>query len=457
MVLRIMTPFYQLNQDVNFPEVDESSSTINFFDPNSYVYNFTLGPIVDARANHGALIRILAAEATVLLKNVNNTLPLKSPKNIGIFGNDASEPTEGLYFLSLSAANPPKWGVLAAGGGSGTVRFSYLITPLEVLKARGLQDNTLVQYFLDNDNIPITGLSNFAPTPPDVCLVFIKSFATEGGDRLTLLADWNSTAVVNTVASACTNTVVIIHGTGPVVMPWADHENVTAILHAHFPGEQAGNSIVDVLYGDVNPSGHLPYTVAKKESDYQRNLLNSTELQESTENDAWQADFTEGQLTDYRYFDAKNMSVAYEFGFGLSYTSFAVSNLAVVCTSQSIPRTPSENATVLPGGNEDLWKTVAVIHATVTNTGPVTGKTVPQLYVSLGSEAGAGTPVRSLRGFDKVSLDPGQKATVSFPLMRRDVSYWDIVKQSWVIPSSGMSVSVGLSSRDLPLQAELNI
>lgn len=99
----------------------------------------------------------------------------------------------------------------------------------------------------------------------------------------------------------CPNTVVVTHSGGVNTMPWADNPNVTAILAAHLPGEQAGNSIVDVLWGDVNPSGHLPYTVAKHDSDYNyAKITNSTELLHTSDPYAWQADFTEGLLTDYR-------------------------------------------------------------------------------------------------------------------------------------------------------------
>lgn len=147
-----------------------------------------------------------------------------------------------------------EYGTLPVGGGSGTGRLSYLVSPLDAIKTRASQDGTLVQYILNNTLIATGGgLNTIQPSPPDVCLVFLKTWATEGEDRSSLLADWNSTAVVKAVTQVCTNTIVVTHSGGLDVLPWASNPNVTAILAAHLPGQESGNSIVDVLYGDVNP------------------------------------------------------------------------------------------------------------------------------------------------------------------------------------------------------------
>lgn len=286
--------------------------------------------------------------------------------------------------------------------------------------------------------------------------MFLKSWASEGADRTTLIPEWNSTAVVETVASECSNTIVVLHGASPNVLPWKDNANVTAILAAHFPGQETGNSIVDVLWGDVNPSGRLPYTIANDETDYDLKIVNSTELLESTDPNIWQDDFEEGNLIDYKEFDAANKSVAYEFGFGLSYTTFELSDFQIQSAVSNPSRVPSSSAKIIPGGNEELWQTLVTVCATVKNTGAVAGAAVPQLYVSLPAEAGDKT-VRSLRGFDKVMLAAGEAATVEFPLMRRDISYWDVAGQTWRLPSSSIGVDVGFSSRDLKLNGQLTV
>jgi beta-glucosidase len=462
MIRRIMTPYFYLGQNSGYPAVDGSGVPLNFFPESTWVDQFTLGPTKDVRDDHATLIRNLGSAGTVLLKNTKDTLPLKMPKNIGVFGNDAADFSAGMYSLSLSAgisSGNYDIGTLPTGGGSGTGRFSYVVSPLEAIKARAKTYGALVQHIANNTILANSGgLASLAPSPPDVCILFLKSWSTEGEDRISLIAEWNSTAVVANVAATCSNTIVVLHGAAPNILPFASNPNVTAILAAHMPGQETGNSIVDVLWGDVNPSGRLPYTIANSEGDYEKNIVNSTALLTTTDPNAWQADFSEGQMTDYRYFDSRKESVLYEFGFGLSYTSFALSNLKVNKLSRgTIALTPSPNAPILPGGNSKLWDTLFRVSVTVKNTGKVPGAAVPQLYLSFGSEAGEGTPVRVLRGFEKVSLQPGQSSAVNFALMRRDVSYWNTVTQQWTIPKAGVKVAVGFSSRNLPLSRSLSV
>lgn len=330
--------------------------------------------------------------------------------------------------------------------------MSYLVDPLTAIKARAAQDGSLVQWILNNTLLSNpSGLSSLAPSPPDVCLVFLKTWAQEGLDRSTLLADWNSTAVVESVASVCNNTIVVTHSGGLNVLPWADNPNITAILAAHLPGTESGNSLVDILYGDVNPSGRLPYTIAKTQGDYSyADITNSTALATTTNSNAWQSDFEEGLLIDYRHFDYYNQSVQYEFGFGLSYSTFDISSLSVsnVYGGSNITSTPPP-AKIIPGGNPTLWDVLYRATVTVSNTGDVAGATVPQLYLSLPQVPGEDpTPLHVLRGFEKVSLQPGQSTVVNFDLTRRDLSYWSVFRQEWVIAGGEIGVSVGLSSRD---------
>lgn len=171
MVRRIMTPYYRLGQNAaTYPGIDPSSDGLNFFqrkstrpyDGNSannlpasqYLYNWTRNAqsSVDVRGDHKKLIRELGAAGIVLLKNVDNALPLKAPKNIGVFGNDAGDLVNGLYSLSgLNLADGNfEFGVLAAGGGSGTGRLTYVVPPLDAIKRRAEQDDALVQYVLNN-------------------------------------------------------------------------------------------------------------------------------------------------------------------------------------------------------------------------------------------------------------------------------------------------------------------
>jgi beta-glucosidase len=447
MITRIMTPYYFLGQDEDFPLVDPSSADLNTFSPYStWFRDFALNGTRsrDVRADHNLVIRELGASATILLKNLNNTLPLKSLKSIAIFGNDAGDDT-----LGPLNQNNFEYGTLISGGGSGTGVATYVVTPLDALKARAQADGTVIQAFLNNTQIATTNISTIVnPTKPDVCLVFLKAWAAEAEDRVSLDTDWMGNEVVESVAAYCPNTVVITHSSGINNLPFADHPNVTAILAAHYPGQESGNSIVDILYGKANPSGKLPYTIALENDDY--NGLPITAVN-STDPDAWQAYFEEKLEIDYRYFDAHNMSVLYEFGFGLSYTTFSLSSLEVSrCSEGTITPVALSQATT-PGGNPALWDSLYTVTVELNNTGTVAGAEVPQLYITLPSSAPAGTPPKQLRGFEKVYLAPGASSTVTFSLMRRDLSYWDIVSQDWVLPAGEYGLSVGFSSRDIKL------
>ena len=257
--------------------------------------------------------------------------------------------------------------------------------------------------------------------------------------------DWDGNAVVENVASKCNNTVVVTHSSGINTLPWADHENVTAILAAHYPGEQSGYSLTDILYGDYNPSGHLPYTIALNGSDY--NAPPTTAINTTGYFD-WQSWFDEKLEIDYRYFDAHNISVRYEFGFGLSYTTFNISDVAAEPLANNITAHP-EDRPIMPGGNPALWEAIYNVTISLTNSGKIGGAGVPQLYVGFPESAPAGTPPKQLRGFEKVYLEAGESQTVGFELMRRDLSYWDIISQQWVIPEGEFSLYLGFSSRGI--------
>ncbi|KAI9150621.1 putative beta-glucosidase G [Paramyrothecium foliicola] len=457
MITRVMTPYYALSQDQDYPSVDPSIARLNTFSlPSTWLREWNLtGPARrDVRDNHDELIRKHAAQGTILLKNENNALPLKAPKSIAIYGNGAGDITEG-------PINQDKFefGTLAVGGGSGAGLFTYLVSPLEAIKARARTDGALVETWLNNTFVLSQDSNAWAATPapnnPDVCLVFLKGWAREAVDRDSLDLDWNGNELVEKVASWCNNTVVVTHSAGVNVLPFSDNANVTAILLAHYPGQESGNSLVDVLYGDVNPSGHLPYTIAYNASDYNAPIVTNVN---TTGVDDWQAWFTEKLETDYRYFDANNIDVRYEFGFGLSYTTFDLFDLTVTPIDANVDVTSRpEDRPTAPGGNPALWETLYTAEVTVRNTGDVRGSAVPQLYVSFPDSTPAGTPPRQLRGFDKLELSAGQRATATFELMRRDLSYWDVVSQQWLIPEGEFTLSVGFSSRKLTETAKLTV
>ncbi|KAJ4418489.1 hypothetical protein N0V82_005569 [Gnomoniopsis sp. IMI 355080] len=457
MIRRIMTQYFLMGQESGYPSIDPSVTAVLAVGegiPLSYLGIETAPAARDVRGDHEVLIREVGAAGIVLLKN-NATLPLTSPKNIAVFGNGAGELTDGFTFDFPLPAMGFEFGTLDVGGGSGSGRHTTLVTPLAALQARAKQIGARVQYVTSNEKISASDFASIYPLP-DVCLVFLKTFSQEGVDRLTFEADWNSTLVVNNVAEYCENTIVITQSAGINTMPWANLTNVKAILAAHLGGEQTGNSIVDVLWNDVNPSGKLPYTIPADAQDYNIPIVNITDTDDPN---AWQSNFTEGLLIDYRHFDSLNITPLYEFGYGLSYTTFdIVGDMQVSNVRTNVTSAPDPTSPIVPGGIADLYSLVLTVEMSIQNTGSIAGYAVPQLYVSLPqSTTPTGTPVKVLRGFEKVYLGVNQTASVQFDIVRRDISYWDTVSQGWLIPQGQITFLGGFSSRDLPKTAQVTI
>ncbi|KAL1638323.1 hypothetical protein SLS56_000131 [Neofusicoccum ribis] len=415
---------------------------------------------VDPRANHSKIARNIAASSLVLLKNTNNALPLNKPKSMSIFGVHAGAAIAGPNDpISVTGSDDVYQGHAASLGGSGTGSFPYLVTPHYALTTKVLEDGTMFRWILNDTGYAdsSSGLSGYSSgtgaqhtfsgyaADSEVCIVFLNAYSGEGADRSELYnADQDT--LVTTVAASCNNTIVVINAVAArLVDGWIENENVTGVVYGGMLGQESGRAIVDVLYGDVNPSGKLTYTIAKNESDYNTGLC--TDLI---------CDFSEGNYIDYKYFDAYNVTPRYEFGYGLSYTTFSyASTLTVRKTDEAaLARTYATGAKAV-GGREDLWDVVATAATTVSNTGARDGAEAAQLYVAF--PAAAGQPVRQLRGFEKVHLAQGEQRDLTFQLRRRDLSYWDVEAQNWAVASGKYEFWVGASSRDLKAHAEFTI
>ena len=306
--------------------------------------------------------------------------------------------------------------------------------PLSALKQRASVDDTWLNWDLNSTDPDVNGAS-------EACLVFINAMATEGWDRAGLHDDYSDSLVLN-VASKCSNTIVVIHAAGiRLVDQWIDHPNVTATIIAHLPGQDSGQALVKLLYGEATFSGKLPSTLARNETDYHPYAPCNR-----TEEDLFpQCDFTEGVYVDYRDFDARNTTPRFEFGFGLSYTSFEYSELSVDTKDLASTGTNDES-------DKGIWGVVATVEATVANTGDVEGAEVAQLYLAIPN-----SPPKQLRGFNKVALSPGESAPVQFELTRRDFGVWDVASQQWVVQEGTYTIFVGSSSRDIRLMHELKV
>lgn len=335
-------------------------------------------------------------------------------------------------------------GTMFCGGGSGANSAALGHSPMDALQQQAASDDTAIFWDFRSATPNVNGAS-------DACLVFGNAWASEGSDRPGLYDNYTD-GLIKHVASTCNNTIVVFHNAGVrLVDQFVDNENVTALIFAHLPGQESGRALVSLLYGQSNSWGKLPYTVARNESDY-GDLLDPARAEGDFELFP-QANFTEGVYIDYRHFDANNnIEPRYEFGYGLSYSTFAYANLKINQNSTSdtseYPSGPIE-----VGGQSDLWDNLVSVTAEVQNTGTVNGTEVAQLYVQT---PGTNRP-RVLRGFDKPLLNPSQTSTVLFDLTRRDLSVWDTTAQKWLLQRGQYTVFVGASSRNLPLNGTFNV
>ncbi|KAH9883993.1 glycoside hydrolase family 3 protein [Xylariomycetidae sp. FL2044] len=529
MVTRIVAAWYQMGQDgaewqgPNFSSWTDDEYGVFAPGSPSPQDKIKVNEFVNVMGNHSKVAREIAAEGTVLLKN-NALLPINRsgytlPKRhegkvqIAIFGEDAG-PGEGPNYCKDRGCNQ---GTLASGWGSGAVEFPYLVTPVEALTEGFDSEWVNVSSYLTN-----AAPSQESLTGAQVCIVFANADAGEGfkawenvmGDRPDLNLQKGGDDLIVKVAEGCHGgdgeVLVVIHTVGPVIMEkWIDLPSVKAVLLANLPGQESGNALADIIFGDESPSGKLPWTIGRSLEDYGP----GAKIMYLPNGVVPQQDFSEGLYTDYRYFDKYGIAPRFEFGFGLSYTSFDLDN----CTVREVkpksefpaPRPkdfavppeydrsiPNEEEALFPegfrklekfvypyldtiddivshpypypegydiqqplsgaggdeGGNPDLWETYVEVSVDVKNTGRTAGKVVPQLYLRYPESSTTDFPVKVLRGFHKFALEKGETQSVTFNLTRRDLSYWDVKAQNWAMPIKGQyTFLVGLSSRDLPV------
>lgn len=334
MATRIMAAYYYVGRDtVNVP-VNFDSWTRNTYGPLHAAVG-SESPIglvnehIDVRADHARVIRAIGQASTVLLKN-KGALPLSGrEKWTAIIGEDAGSNAYGANGCPDHGCDN---GTLAMGWGSGTSDFPYLVTPEQAIQNYVLTTG-MGEVFAVTDNYAQRQIVDTAKQAT-VALVFVNADSGEGyisvdgneGDRNNFTLWKDGDRVIHNVTSVCNNTVVIIHSVGAVdVSAWYNNDNVTAIVWAGLPGQESGNALVDVLYGKVSPGGKLPFTIGRP-NDYTTHV---DYIPNNGQFGAPQQDFTEGLLIDYRGFDANGIRPIYEFGFGLSYTTFSYSNLQV--------------------------------------------------------------------------------------------------------------------------------
>ena len=373
----------------------------------------TLGEYEYSKEEHHEFARTVAENSMVLLKNEDGVLPLKKGQTVAVIGEMAKKPRY-------------------QGAGSSQI----VPTALDCAFDAFLKEGVGIVYSQGYDSsksvtdVKLLADASECAKNADVAVVFIgltDEFESEGFDRDSLEIPENHVDLVNAVANANPNTVVVLSGGAPVVMPWLG--KVKAVLNAYLGGQASGSAVVNLLTGKTNPSGKLAETYPLSLADtpaYRRfpGSMRSVEYRESV-------------YVGYRYYDSFGKDVLFPFGFGLSYTNFEYS--AMRLSRRNIKDT-------------DTLK----VSFKIKNTGSVAGAEIAEVYVS-DSESTVFRPEKELKGFKKVFLEPGEEKTVTVELDKRAFAYFNTEAERWAVESGEFTVKVGASSRDIRLSSTVKV
>jgi len=375
-------------------------------------------PSIDT-PEHRKLARIAAAESIVLLKNAGGLLPIDSAK-----------------IKSIAVIGPNAAIARAGGGGSSKVNPTYVVTPLEGIRERA-GSAIQVTYAL-GASIPGEVPANDTPeareklraeavsiaTKADAAIVVVgdsPAVESEGFDRKTLDLPEGQDELIQAVANANHNTIVVFNsGSSVNVSRWINE--VPSLLSAWFGGQEIGHGVADVLFGDENPSGKLPFSFV--------NEFKQSPASGNYPGENLHVTYAEGIYVGYRYFDKKEIAPQFPFGYGLSYTTFAYSDLKIS-----------------PANAEGTVQ----VSLKVRNSGKLDGVEIVQLYVHDG-RAIVDRPVKELKAFGRVTLKAGESTAVSFTLDRSSFSFYSTAKHDWVAEPGTFDILVGASSRDIRLK-----
>ena len=353
----------------------------------------------------------IAEESMVLLKNENHILPLKTSEKAAFIGGFARNPR-------------------FQGGGSSHINCFKTTNVLnsvpcdaQVVYAEGFPaDRDFYDKALADEAVK-------AAAEADKAVIFAglpESFESEGYDRSHMRLPECQNRLITEILKVQPNTVIVLHNGSPVEMPWLGE--IKGLLETYLGGQAGGAAAANILYGKINPSGKLAETMPLKLSD-NPSYLNF--------GGGEKVEYREGIFVGYRYYDTKEMDVAFPFGYGLSYTTFAYSNLKLSMEN------PTEKDTVM-------------VSADVTNTGKSAGKEVVQLYIR-DLTGSAIRPEKELKGFEKVFLEPGETKTVTMELNKRSFAWYNTKLHDWFAASGDYEILVGASSRDIRLTETLHL
>jgi len=381
---------------------------------------------------HSDAARKIAQEGIVLLKNEKQFLPIPEGryKKIAVIGENAVKS-------------------LIVGGGSTSLKAAYEISPLQGLKNK-YGENNIVYSMGYASGRPLYG----AEEPSKLNLDSLQNAAIEtarqadivlfvgglnknyfqdceSGDRKSLSLPFGQDKLIEEIQKVNNNVAVVLLSGNAALMPWLN--KTKAVVQGWYLGSEAGNALADIISGEANPSGKLPISFPKKLEDAGAHAFD----QLCYPGDGKNVYYKEDILVGYRWYDTKKIPVLFPFGYGLSYTTFQYGKPAV--SSKTITAADPLTVTV-----------------SIKNTGKVAGKEVVQLYVS-DEKSSLPRPIKELKGFEKISLEPGEEKTVHFTLTKEDFSYYDDTKKEWIAEPGKFKIMIGASAADIRGAADFNL
>lgn len=392
---------------------------------------------------HYAAARRIGNEGIVLLRNEGGVLPMRPAKGsrILVVGENALK-------------------MMTVGGGSSSLKVQREISPLDGIRkaAEGIAEVEYARGYVGDVTGEYNGVTtgqNLADsrTPAELIaeavdkarkadyVVFVGGLNKSAGqdcedsDRAALGLPYGQDDIIEALAKANPRTIVVNVSGNAVAMPWV--RKVPAIVQAWFLGSESGNSIADILFGKVNPSGKLPFTFPAALADNGAHALGAYPGVKRDGTDIVDLEYKEGILVGYRWHDTRRIKPLFAFGHGLSYTSFSYGKATVSAPSMTSAET-------------------IVVSVPVTNTGAVAGAEVVQLYIS-DPECSVERPAKELKNFAKVYLQPGESRTVEFEVTKSDLAYFDAAAHDWVAEPGRFIASVGSASDDIRTSVKFNL
>lgn len=379
-------------------------------------------------AEHIAVAKRVAEEGIILLQNKDAILPFNKNKikSITVIGANANREN-------------------AMGGGSSQVRAPYEITPLKGIQ--NMVGNTIeIRYqqgytIARNAEATTEMIKNAVEAARNSDVVILvggwthgfdysvwedNAFDAEGKDKESMNLPFGQNELIKAVAEVNPNTLVVLYGGGPADMTqWVD--KVNGIIQAGYPGQEGGSALAEIIFGDVNPSGKLTVTFPRKLSDVPAHKLGEYP------GDSLNVHYNDDIFVGYRYYDTYKVEPLFPFGHGLSYTKFEYRNLSVI----------NDNG-------------VVKVKLLIKNAGDKAGAEVVQLYVK-DEKSSVKRPEKELKGFEKVSLEPGESKTAVFDLKKDAFSFYDENKKQWVLEPGSFEIMVGSSSKDIRVRKAVQL